>query len=291
MLLENVQERILMNPDTSLAELLEHIQRRTGVPPHKQSIVVAEDRIRRQGFGKALKRVTSKAATVHKDVRSTFISWGNFFFLPEAFNREIYGRGVLSWMKSTTWWQSFQEVHYRAERANVEGAPTQQSGNLAKVKIELLSGKLVVVSVEMGASLKDFKEAIKEKMGIMIEQQRIIVVDKQACGTLTVASNMLLLAMLKGVKTGLRLGLRAGTTLFIRPEATYTATLHTSSVRQFTVTINGDTSVNQLRRMLDENPEVEAGEDLMGVSLPSNLPPLREEKVACAPQIIKSIIM
>jgi hypothetical protein len=61
--------------------------------------------------------------------------------------------------------------------------------------------------------------------------------DKQACGTLTVASNMLLLAMLKGVKTGLRLGLRAGTTLFIRPEATYTATLHTSSVRQFTVTI------------------------------------------------------
>jgi hypothetical protein len=54
---------------------------------------------------------------------------------------------------------------------------------------------------------------------------------------------------------------------------------------------NGDTSVNQLRRMLDENPEVEAGEDLMGVSLPSNLPPLREEKVACAPQIIKSIIM
>jgi hypothetical protein len=38
--------------------------------------------------------------------------------------------------------------------------------------------QLVVVSVEMGASLKDFKEAIKEKMGIMIEQQRIIVVGK-----------------------------------------------------------------------------------------------------------------
>jgi len=43
--------------------------------------------------------------------------------------------------------------------------------------------------------------------------------------------------------------------------------------------------------MLEENPEVEAGEDLVGVSLPSNLPPLREEKGACASQIIKSVVM
>lgn len=56
--------------------------------------------------------------------------------------REIYGRGIISWAKSTTWWQSFQEVRYRAERATVEAASTQQAvGNLAKVKIELLSGK------------------------------------------------------------------------------------------------------------------------------------------------------
>lgn len=292
MLLENVQERILLDPDTRLMEVLEQVQGRTGVPPGRQSLVVAEDRIRRQAFTKALKRATCKAATVHRDVRATFISWGNFFFLPEAFNREIYGRGIISWAKSTTWWQSFQEVRYRAERATVEAASTQQAvGNLAKVKIELLSGKLVVVEVEMGASLAEFQEAIRQKMGIMPEQQRIIVVDKQACGTLTVASNMLLLATLKAVRSGLRLGLKVGTTLFVRAEATYTATLHTSAVRQIPVTVNGDTSVNQLRRMLEEHPEVEVGEDLVGVSLPPNLPPLRVDKGPCASQIIKSVIM
>jgi len=64
-----------------------------------------------------------------------------------------------------------------------------------------------------------------------------LVADKQACGTLTVASNMLLLATLKAVRSGLRLGLKVGTTLFVRAEATYTATLHTSAVRQIPVTV------------------------------------------------------
>jgi hypothetical protein len=170
-------------------------------------------------------------------------------------------------------------------------SPLQCGGGLAKVKIELLSGKLVVVEVEMGASLADFQQAVRQKMGIMPEQQRIIVVDKQSSGTLTVASNMVLLATLKALKSGLKLGLKVGSTLFIRPEATYTATLHTSVARQIPVTVNGDTSVNQLRRMLEQHPEAEAGEDLVGVSLPPNLPPLRDDKGPCAPQIIKSVIM
>jgi len=39
-----------------------------------------------------------------------------------------------------------------------------------------VSLQLVVVEVEMGASLAEFQEAIRQKMGIMPEQQRIIVV-------------------------------------------------------------------------------------------------------------------
>ena len=75
--------------NTELSEVLRQVEGRTGVPSCKQSLVVAEDRIRRQTRTQALKRVTCKAASVHRDVRSTFISWGNFFFLPEAFNRCI----------------------------------------------------------------------------------------------------------------------------------------------------------------------------------------------------------
>ena len=75
--------------NTELSEVLRQIEGRTGVPSCKQSLVVAEDRIRRQTRTQALKRVTCKAASVHRDVRSTFISWGNFFFLPEAFNRSV----------------------------------------------------------------------------------------------------------------------------------------------------------------------------------------------------------
>ena len=61
--------------------------------------------------------------------------------------------------------------------------------------------------------------------------------DKQACGTLTVASNILLLTAIKAFKKGLRLGVKVGTTLFVRPEATYTATLHTSAARKLPVTM------------------------------------------------------
>ena len=48
---------------------------------------------------------------------------------------------------------------------------------------------------------------------------------------------MVLLATLKALKSGLKLGLKVGSTLFIRPEATYTATLHTSVARQIPVTV------------------------------------------------------
>ena len=39
----------------------------------------------------------------------------------------------------------------------------------------------------------------------------------------------------------------------------------------------GETTVNQIRAMLEENLDVQAAEDVQAISFPPQLPPLREE--------------
>lgn len=70
----------------NLEEVRERIARDTGVPHHRQLIVVSEERARGGRLGDLAKRV-ALAFNTQRDLRSILISWINFVFLPEAVNR------------------------------------------------------------------------------------------------------------------------------------------------------------------------------------------------------------
>lgn len=54
--------------------------------------------------------------------------------------RELYGRGMISWAKGTTWFQSLQEAQNRA--AVAAAASQDNSTSTAKIQIEQLSGQV-----------------------------------------------------------------------------------------------------------------------------------------------------
>ena len=54
--------------------------------------------------------------------------------------RELYGRGVISWAKGTSWYQSLQEAQNRA--AVAAAASQDNSCGSAKIQVEQLNGQV-----------------------------------------------------------------------------------------------------------------------------------------------------
>ena len=71
----------------TVEEFREHVRQAVGLSPQQQVLVIAEDRARLGGIGKLAKRMHRSIATTRQDLRSAVISWVNFVFLPEVFNR------------------------------------------------------------------------------------------------------------------------------------------------------------------------------------------------------------
>lgn len=86
--------------------------------------------------------------------------------------RELYGRGLISWAKGTSWFQSLQEAQRRAEVAAAAQCP---SASTVKVQVEQLSGQVLLLEVEVDARLAELKLAIQQRLGVLAEQQRVIV--------------------------------------------------------------------------------------------------------------------
>ena len=78
----------LQDNTMSVASLHQHVQRRTGLPPARQCLVISEDRARRQGFSQTVWRAKTQMSSVRQDMRAAIINSINFVFLPEMFNRQ-----------------------------------------------------------------------------------------------------------------------------------------------------------------------------------------------------------
>lgn len=71
----------------SVAQLREHVRVVTGLVASQQAVVIAEDRARLPGISKLARKVHTSISSTRRDLRSALISWVNFIFLPEFFNR------------------------------------------------------------------------------------------------------------------------------------------------------------------------------------------------------------
>lgn len=79
--------------------------------------------------------------------------------------RELNGRGALSWVRTTSWWQQLQE-----QQGRVLGPGVQ------RVQVELLGGQVVLLEADVNATICQFRDAIEEEVGIVTGQQRLICV-------------------------------------------------------------------------------------------------------------------
>lgn len=77
----------LQEAETNVAQLGEQVFQITGIPLQHQVIVIVEDRARLPGIFKMARKVQNSLTTSRLDLRSALISWVNFIFLPEVFNR------------------------------------------------------------------------------------------------------------------------------------------------------------------------------------------------------------
>ena len=74
------------------------------------------------------------------DFKSLVVQSLNLAFLPELFNRELYGRGWISWAKSSQVWRTLQQAQTRAAAQGAAGGDLL--GIAIPMQVELLSGQV-----------------------------------------------------------------------------------------------------------------------------------------------------
>ncbi|BDA50275.1 hypothetical protein COCOBI_15-4040 [Coccomyxa sp. Obi] len=232
--------------EVTLAESREQVARSLGLPLRRQFFVVAEDRARGAGLS-SLAGSVSRHLAAPRDLRSTLISWVNFIFLPEAVNRELYGRGLIGSLKATTWWQQLQEKQNKAAQ---QSAPLKDG---VRVQVETLAGQVMAVEVDAKASLAAMRAGIYQEIGIAAKQQRLIILERTGPGVVTHLTNTMLLHSLAGARTLMGAASWASSTLIgaLKEDTRFPVNVRTHCGACLTVSVTGDTTVDQLREMVE----------------------------------------
>ncbi|CAL8465219.1 g4754 [Coccomyxa elongata] len=261
--------------EVTLAESREQVARSLGLPLRRQFFVVAEDRARGAGLS-SLAGSVSRHLAAPRDLRGTLISWVNFIFLPEAVNRELYGRGLIGSLKATTWWQQLQEKQNKAAQ---QSAPLKDG---VRVQVETLAGKVMAVDVDANASLAAMRAGIYQAVGIAAKQQRLIILERTGPGVVTHLTNTMLLHSLAGARTLMGAASWASSTLIgaLKEDTRFPVDVRTHCGACLTLSVTGDTTVDQLREMVEarigskkkpaQSPPGGGGETPRSMATPSN---------------------
>lgn len=98
-------------------------------------------------------------------MKDTIVDWVNFMFLPEAVNREVRGRGILSWTREYI-------------MPHLQPLPS----NIAQATVHLLGERRGIVELSSTATISRLREAIERQTGLPIERQRIVMAQQAQHG-------------------------------------------------------------------------------------------------------------
>ena len=101
---------------------------------------------------------TATSFTSRERVRDTFLDWVNFMFLPEAVNREVRGRGLVSWTREYI-------------MPHLQPLPP----NIAQATVHLLGERRGIVELSSTATISRLREAVERQTGLPVERQRIVM--------------------------------------------------------------------------------------------------------------------
>ena len=154
----------------SIKELRKLCAEETGVRMSSQRLFVEEHPLRltpsnRLGFVSRL-RCTANQLSRKERMREMLIDYVNFIFLPEAVNREVRGKGIVSW---------FQEQVL----PHLQAPPPL---HVAWVSVLMQGGRRSKVELSATATLWRLKESIEKQNGIPAERQSIVIVEQAEMG-------------------------------------------------------------------------------------------------------------
>lgn len=248
----------------SIKELRDVCAEETGVRVSSQRLFVEEQHLplttsNRTGLVSRL-RSTATQLSRKERVREMLIEFVNFIFLPEAVNREVRGKGVVSWFKENI-------------LPHLQAPPPL---HVAWVSILMQGGRRSKVELSATATLWRLKEAVEKQNGIPIERQCIVIVEQAEVGIIakmfwTVArylfsAGCLIFGIIAAWMKWVFLGMEEEQTIQLRLERSQ------GDGPPINVAVRADMTLAQLRHMMqlqhgdDVNLEglVLAGEGLVG---------------------------
>ena len=150
----------------TLHELLQRCAEESDVPVSTLYIAIEEDRpADPQGLLSAI-RYTARSISSRELLREGFVDWVNFLFVPEAINREVRGRGVVSWFRL-------------AILPHLQPPPPP---HIAHVAVFLQQGRRDMIELSATATLSRLQDAVESQTGLLAERQRIIVAEEARQG-------------------------------------------------------------------------------------------------------------
>jgi hypothetical protein len=143
---------------TSLSQLSLLCAHEAGLPTSNFRLVIEEERPASAPSLVSAIRSTATSLTSRERVRDTVVDWVNFMFLPEAVNREVKGRGLVSWSREFI-------------MPNLQPLPP----NIAQATVHLLGERRGVVELSSTAIISRLREAVERQTGLPVERQRIVM--------------------------------------------------------------------------------------------------------------------
>jgi hypothetical protein len=150
---------------TSLSQLALLCAHEAGVPTSNFRLVIEEDRPTSPPSLVSAIRSTATSFTSRERVKDTLVDWVNFMFLPEAVNREVRGRGLVSWARE------FIMPH-------LQPLPP----NISQCTVHLLGERRGIVELSSTATISRLREAVERQTGLPIERQRIVMAQQAQHG-------------------------------------------------------------------------------------------------------------
>ncbi len=98
-------------------------------------------------------------------MKDTLVDWVNFMFLPEAVNREVRGRGIVSWTREYI-------------MPHLQPVPP----NIAQATVHLLGERRGILELSSTATISRLREAVERQTALPIERQRIVMAQQAQQG-------------------------------------------------------------------------------------------------------------
>lgn len=146
----------------TLHELLQRCAEESHVPISTLRITIEEDRPTEPPGLLSAFRYTARSISSRERLREGLVDWINFLFVPEAVNREVRGRGLVSWFRI----------------AILPHLLPPPPPHIAHVAVFLHGGRRGMVELSATATLGRLRDAIESQTGLTAERQRVVIAEQ-----------------------------------------------------------------------------------------------------------------